>query len=106
MSKPLAQFSYDIWGDRVNIASRLQTHELPNAVHVSDPVFERLKARFEFEDTRKASRWRKRSHGPKARWKATCAREGPAPGSGNCGSAVSRSRQRQAKNGENAVWLG
>jgi adenylate cyclase len=56
MSKPLAQFSYDIWGDRVNIASRLQTHELPNAVHVSDPVFERLKARFEFEDTRKASR--------------------------------------------------
>ena len=59
MSKPLAQFSYDIWGDRVNIASRLQTHELPNAVHVSDPVFERLKARFEFEDTREASRWRK-----------------------------------------------
>jgi class 3 adenylate cyclase len=38
MSKPLAQFSYDIWGDRVNIASRLQTHELPNAVHVSEPM--------------------------------------------------------------------
>ena len=42
------KFSYDIWGDSVNIASRLQTQGLPNTVHVSETVFERLKDRFEF----------------------------------------------------------
>ena len=44
------KFSYDIWGDSVNIASRLQTEGLPNTVHVSETVFERLRNCFEFEE--------------------------------------------------------
>jgi adenylate cyclase len=44
------KFSYDIWGDSVNIASRLQTQGLPNTVHVSEAVFGRLRDRFEFRE--------------------------------------------------------
>jgi adenylate cyclase len=46
----IRKFTYDIWGDTVNVASRLESHGLPGEVHVSTPVFERLKGRFSFEE--------------------------------------------------------
>ena len=45
----IRKFIYDIWGDTVNTASRLESHGLPGRVHVSDTVFDRLQGRFEFE---------------------------------------------------------
>ena len=43
------KFSYDIWGDTVNVASRMESHGAPGQIHVSDNVFERLCSRFSFE---------------------------------------------------------
>jgi len=45
----IRKFIYDIWGDTVNTASRLESHGEPGRVQVSDTVFQRLQTRFEFE---------------------------------------------------------
>ncbi len=45
----IRKFIYDVWGDTVNTASRLESHGVPGKVHVSEPVFLRLKDTFEFE---------------------------------------------------------
>jgi len=43
------KFIYDVWGDTVNTASRLESHGVSGRVHVSDAVHQRLQSRFEFE---------------------------------------------------------
>ncbi len=43
------KFIYDVWGETVNTASRLESHGAPDRVHVSHCVYERLKDRFGFE---------------------------------------------------------
>ena len=43
------KFIYDVWGDTVNTASRLEAHGLPDRIHVTDAVQERLADRFVFE---------------------------------------------------------
>jgi len=43
------KFIYDLWGDTVNTASRMESHGLPGAVQVTDFVYERLKDRYRFE---------------------------------------------------------
>ena len=45
----IRKFIYDVWGDTVNTASRLESHGLPGRVQVSDAVFQRLQDRFAFE---------------------------------------------------------
>ena len=45
----IRKFTYDIWGDVVNTASRLESHGAPGRIHVSDAVYERLQGRFDFE---------------------------------------------------------
>ncbi len=45
----LRKFSYDLWGDTVNTASRMESHGEPGRIHVSDASHERLKDRFAFE---------------------------------------------------------
>ena len=40
------KFAYDIWGTTVNIASRMESHGLPNRVHVSKAVADRVKGLF------------------------------------------------------------
>ncbi|MGE0084440.1 MAG: adenylate/guanylate cyclase domain-containing protein [Desulfococcaceae bacterium] len=43
------KFSYDLWGDTVNIASRMESHGVVNGIHVSSTVHERLKEKYLFE---------------------------------------------------------
>ncbi|HXS15811.1 MAG TPA: adenylate/guanylate cyclase domain-containing protein [Polyangiaceae bacterium] len=45
----IRKFSYDVWGDTVNTASRLEHHGAPGRIHASDAVFERLSTEFSFE---------------------------------------------------------
>ena len=43
------KFNYDLWGDAVNTASRMESHGEPGRIHVSAAVFERLAGKFRFE---------------------------------------------------------
>jgi adenylate cyclase/guanylate cyclase len=43
------KFIYDVWGDTVNTASRLESNGLPECIQVTDSVRQRLADRFEFE---------------------------------------------------------
>jgi class 3 adenylate cyclase len=45
------KFAYDLWGDTVNLASRLETNSEPGRILVSEPTFDRLRGRFAFSDT-------------------------------------------------------
>ncbi|MEM7183737.1 MAG: adenylate/guanylate cyclase domain-containing protein [Spirochaetota bacterium] len=44
------KFVYDLWGDTVNIASRMESHGQPGRVHCSERVYEKIKNSFVFED--------------------------------------------------------
>jgi class 3 adenylate cyclase len=44
------KFSYDLWGDTVNTASRLESHGEPGRIHVSETVYEKLKHAYVFEE--------------------------------------------------------
>ena len=43
-------FSYDLWGDSVNVASRMESHGVPGRIQVSETVRDRIHERFGFED--------------------------------------------------------
>jgi len=43
-----SKFTYDLWGDTVNTASRMESHAPPGRIQVTERVFERLRDRFEF----------------------------------------------------------
>ena len=43
------KFSYDLWGDTVNSASRMESHGLPGRVHVTERVALLAHHQFEFE---------------------------------------------------------
>ncbi len=43
------KFIYDLWGDAVNLASRMESHGVPDAVQVTRPIFEKLQGRYPFE---------------------------------------------------------
>jgi class 3 adenylate cyclase len=45
----IRKFIYDVWGDTVNTASRLESHGELDRIQVSEAVYERLKDRFVFE---------------------------------------------------------
>jgi class 3 adenylate cyclase len=44
------KFSYDLWGDTVNIASRMEVNGLPGRIHVTRQVYDALKDTFELEE--------------------------------------------------------
>lgn len=44
------KFIYDLWGDTVNIASRLESHGLPGKTQVSETVYLRLRDQYRFEE--------------------------------------------------------
>ncbi|WP_315861543.1 adenylate/guanylate cyclase domain-containing protein [[Leptolyngbya] sp. PCC 7376] len=43
------KFIYDLWGDAVNTASRMESHSLPGKIQVTASTYELLKNRFEFQ---------------------------------------------------------
>jgi len=43
------KFHYDLWGDTVNVASRMESHGLPDQIQVTETVYERLRDDFVFE---------------------------------------------------------
>ncbi len=43
-------FAYDLWGDTVNLASRLESNGQPGRILVSDATYERLRGAFAFAD--------------------------------------------------------
>ena len=44
------KFIYDLWGDTVNTASRMESHGLPGSIQVTAAVHERLRGRYQFEE--------------------------------------------------------
>ena len=46
----LKKFSYDLWGDAVNTASRMESHGAPGEIHISESSYDVLKERFVCED--------------------------------------------------------
>jgi adenylate cyclase len=45
----IKKFIYDVWGDTVNTASRMESHSAPGRIQISEAVMERLAGRFAFE---------------------------------------------------------
>lgn len=44
------KFIYDLWGDTVNIASRMESHGLPDNIQVTEATYKRLKKQYVFEE--------------------------------------------------------
>lgn len=44
-----SKYIYDLWGDTVNLASRMESTGVPGAIQVTRPVYEELKDKFVFE---------------------------------------------------------
>jgi len=42
----IKKFAYDIWGDTVNVAARLQQHGEPNQINISQDTYDIIKSRF------------------------------------------------------------
>lgn len=42
----IQKFSYDLWGDTVNIASRMESHGLPGQIQVSSTTYQQLRHRY------------------------------------------------------------
>ena len=43
------KFAYDLWGDTVNIASRMESHGQPGQVQVSEVTKKLLEAKYDFQ---------------------------------------------------------
>jgi class 3 adenylate cyclase len=44
------KFSYDLWGDTVNTASRMESHGVPGSIQVTTRVYDRLCDRYRFDN--------------------------------------------------------
>ena len=42
-----AKFIYDLWGDTVNTASRMESHGVPGAIQVTERAYEQLRDRYD-----------------------------------------------------------
>jgi ligand-binding sensor domain-containing protein/class 3 adenylate cyclase len=45
----IKKFIYDIWGDAVNTASRMESHGLPGEIQVSEETYQRIRDRFDLK---------------------------------------------------------
>ena len=46
----ISKFSYDLWGDTVNVASRMESNGWPGKIQLTAATYERLKDKFVFEE--------------------------------------------------------
>jgi adenylate cyclase len=44
------KFFYDVWGDAVNVASRMESTDVEGRIQVPHQVYERIRHAFEFEE--------------------------------------------------------
>lgn len=44
------KFIYDLWGDTVNIASRMESHGIPGSIQVTEVTYKRLQHKYVFEE--------------------------------------------------------
>jgi class 3 adenylate cyclase len=44
------KFIYDVWGDTVNTASRMESHGVPGHIQVTEATYQRLNPSFEFTE--------------------------------------------------------
>lgn len=44
-----SKFNYDLWGDTVNIASRMESHGLADQIQVTEALYERLHEQYRFQ---------------------------------------------------------
>ena len=44
------KFTYDVWGDAVNVASRMESTGLPNQIQVSQSTYDILKNQYVFDE--------------------------------------------------------
>jgi adenylate cyclase len=44
------RFFYDVWGDAVNVASRMESTDVEGRIQVPQDVYERLREQFVFEE--------------------------------------------------------
>jgi adenylate cyclase len=44
------KFIYDLWGDAVNTASRMESHGIADSIQVTDATYQHLKDKFNFEE--------------------------------------------------------
>ncbi len=42
----IRKFIYDLWGDAVNVASRMESHGEPGAIHISEATYELIKGKY------------------------------------------------------------
>ncbi|KOR36339.1 hypothetical protein AM228_13215 [Planktothricoides sp. SR001] len=45
----LKKFTYDLWGDTVNIASRMESHGIPGSIQVTQETYDILKDKLLFK---------------------------------------------------------
>ncbi|MBD1813330.1 PAS domain S-box protein [Microcoleus vaginatus DQ-U2] len=46
----IKKFIYDLWGDTVNTASRMESHGQPGCIHVTETTYERLREKYSFDN--------------------------------------------------------
>jgi class 3 adenylate cyclase len=49
------KFFYDVWGDTINTASRMESHGVPGQIQVTQATYDRLRDAYEFEERGKIS---------------------------------------------------